>query len=232
VDSIRGLAVKLTQVAPEPALDFFFAELQAALAVLDSDAVSTEDARDGLRIWLLSSDVALRDRAAWMSSLLERRSRLHGASPPRELRLAITADSLGAVGVPRAALRLLDKVNIDSVARHGDPFFRAFVHFRRAEWRAQTGDIEGAKAELIWHEHLDLAGRPTGLPQAAEVDWAFGTLARWRLARMLDGASRAQRGEACSAYRAVIRNWTGSPAPYGARADTARIRARELTCMP
>jgi len=232
VDSIRGLARKLTEVAPEPALDFFFAELQAALAVLDPDSVSTEDARDGLRFWLLSSDAALRDRAAWMSSLLEGRSRLHGASPPRELRLAITADSLGAMGVPRAALRLLDKVNIDSVARHGDPFFRAFVHFRRAEWRAEIGDIEGAKTELIWHEHLDLAGLPTGLPQAAEVDWAFGTLARWRLARLLDGAGRAQRGEACNAYRAVIRNWAGSPAQYGARADTARIRARELNCMP
>lgn len=231
VDTIKGLARKLTELAPEPALEFFFAELQAALAVLDSDAVSSEDARDGLRLWLLSSDVALRDRAAWMSSVLEGHSRLYGAAPPRELRLAITAESLAAVAVPRAALRLLDKVNIDSVARHGDPFFRALAHFRRAEWRAQIGDVEGAKAELIWHEHLDLAGLPTGLPQAAEVDWSFGTLARWRLARILDGAGQARGDEACNAYAAVLRNWTGSPAPYGARADTARIRLRALNCV-
>ena len=231
LDSLGALARKLTEVAPEPALDFFSAELQAVLAVLDSEAVSTEDARDGLRLWLLSSDAALRDRAAWMSSLLEGRSRLMGASPPRELRLAITAESLAAVAVPRAALRLFDKVNIDSVARHGDPFFRALAHFRRAEWRGQIGDVEGAKAELIWHEHLDLAGLPTGLPQAAEVDWSFGTLARWRLARMLDGAGRARDDEACNAYAAVLRNWTGSPAPYGARADTARIRLRALNCV-
>lgn len=230
VDSLGALARKLAEVAPEPTLDFFSPQLQAALAVLDSEAVSTEKARDGLRLWLLSSDAAVRDRAAWMSSLLEGRSRLHGDSPPRELRLAITADSLAAVALPRAALRLLDKVNIDSVARHGDPFFRAVAHFRRAEWRAQIGDVEGAKAELIWHEHLDLVGLPTGLPQAAEVDWAFGTLARWRLARILDGASRGGGNEACNAYAAVLRNWTGAPAPYGARADTARIRSRALNC--
>ena len=231
VDSLGALTRRLTELAPEPALDFFSAELQAALAVLDSEAVSTEDARDGLRLWLLSSDAALRDRAAWMSSLLEGRSRLHGAAPPRELRLAITAESLAAVALPRAALRLLDKVNIDSVARHGDPFFRAFARFRRAEWRSQIGDVEGAKAELIWYEHLDLVGLPTGLPQAAEVDWSFGTLARWRLARMLDSAGRARGDEACNAYAAVLRNWTGSHAPYGARADTAQIRLRALNCV-
>jgi hypothetical protein len=231
VDSLGALARKLSEVASEPALDFFFAEQRAALAVLDSEAVSTEDARDGLRLWLLSSDPALRDRAAWMSSLLEGRSRLMGASPPRELRLAITAESLAAVAVPRAALRLLDKVNIDSVARHGDPFFRALARFRRAEWLAQIGDVEAAQAELIWHEHLDLAGLPTGLPQAAEVDWSFGALARWRLARMLDGTGRAPGDAACTAYAAVLRNWTGSPAPYGARADTARIRLRALNCV-
>ncbi len=72
-------------------------------------------------------------------------------------------------------------------------------------------------------------GLPTGLPQAAEVDWAFGTLARWRLARLLDGAGHAEHG-ACDAYAAVVRHWSDAPAPYGARADTARARASELHC--
>ena len=162
-----------------------------------------------------------------MSSLLEGRSRLRRSAPPDLLRLVV-ADSLAAVGAPRGALKRLEAVNVDSVARVIDPFFRTVVHFRRAEWRAATGDIEGAKAELIWYEHLDLVGLPTGLPQPAEVDWAFGTLARWRLARLLD--AHKARGEACAPYAAVVRLWSGAPAPYGARADTARARARELQC--
>jgi tetratricopeptide (TPR) repeat protein len=229
IDSTRGLARRVADVAPEPALNFFFAELQAMLAVLDSAAVSADDARDGLRLWLLSSDSTLRQRAAWISSVLEQRSRLRG-SPPRELSLTVTAELLAAGGHAAAALRLVNHINVDSVARVEDPFVRALVHFRRAEWRAGNGDIEGAQAELIWHEHSDVVGLPTEDPQAAEVDWAFGTLARWRLARLLDRARGVDRGAACDAYAGVIRNWTGAPAPYGARADTARARARELGC--
>ena len=229
VDSARSLAHRVAEVAPEPALEFFFVELQAMLAVLDSAAVSADDARDDLRLSLLSGDSAVRSRATWISSMLEQRSRLR-SSAPREFQLTVTAELLAAGGQAPGALRLVNRINVDSVARAGDPFLRALVHFRRAEWRASKGDIKGAKSELIWYEHLDVVGLPTESPQAAEVDWAFGTLARWRLARLLDRARGADRTEACDAYAGVIRNWTGAPAPYGARADTARVRARALSC--
>ncbi|HXO86952.1 MAG TPA: serine/threonine-protein kinase, partial [Gemmatimonadales bacterium] len=107
VDSARGLARHLTTIAPEPALDFFYAELAATLAVLDSEAVSVDDARDGLRAWLLNSNPEIRSRAAWISSVLEQRSRLHGDTP-RELALTVTAESLAFSGQTRAALRLVD----------------------------------------------------------------------------------------------------------------------------
>jgi hypothetical protein len=216
-------------VAPEPALDFFYAELVAALAVLDSEAVSAEDARDGLRAWLVNSDPEIRYRAAWISSVLEQRSRLHGDAP-RELALTVTAESLAFSGQTRAALRLVDHIDLDSVARTGDPFLRMLVHFRRAEWRAESGDIQGAKAELIWHEHTAVIGLPTGLPQAAEVDWAFGTMARWRLARLLDADRRAERSDACAAYAGVARYWNGAPEPFGSHAATATTRMRALGC--
>ena len=190
--------------------------------------VSIEDARDGLRPWLLSSDADLRYRAAWISSVLEQRSRLH-TDAPRELALSVTAESLAAAGQARAALRLVDHIDLDSVARSGDPFLRAFLHFRRAEWRAQSGDVRGAKAELIWHEHAAVVGLPTGLPQAAEVDWAFGTLARWQLAMLIDTGGR-ERGEACGAYAAVVRHWHGAPEPFGSRATTASSRLQALGC--
>ncbi|HEV8381479.1 MAG TPA: serine/threonine-protein kinase [Gemmatimonadales bacterium] len=234
LDRLRDLTHRLTEVAPESELVLFNAELPAALAYVDSGSIRAIDALDDLSAWTLSSGVdPLRDRAVWMSSLLGHRT------PPRvgapgEFELFIAADSLAAAGHPRAALVLLDPIDVDAVARRvgprADPFFRAIVHLKRAAWRAQIGDIERARSELLWHEHLDVVALPTGLPQAAEVDWAFGTLARWRLARLLDRAGRAQRGEACEAYAAVVRHWSEAPAPYGARADTARTRARALNC--
>ncbi len=229
LEDTRNLAARLTSVWPEADLQLFTAELQGALAFLDVGSTPTSDALKGLRPWTVSADSQLRDRAVWMSGLLGLRVSMR-AGAPRELRALLVADSLAAAGQPRAALRQLDPIKVDSVARRGDPFVRAIVHFQRAAWHARIGDIEGARSELVWYEHLDLVGIPTGLPQAADVDWAFGTLARWRLAQLLDAAGRAERGEACETYAAVIRNWSDAPAPYGARADTARARAGQLNC--
>jgi len=229
LEDAGNLASKAADVSSDDELDLFTAELQGTLALLDTGSVATPDALESLHPWSQSKDAKLRNRATWLSALLEHRWQL-GAGLPNELRVLLTADSLAAAGQPRVALKKLDAINVDSVARSGSPFFRAVVHFQRAAWREQIGDIAGARNELVWHEHLDVLGVPTGLPQAAEVDWAFGTLARWRLARLLDGPRRAQRGEACEAYAAVVRHWSDAPAPYGARADTARTRARALGC--
>ena len=228
---MRAFALRLTDVSPESEMQLFTAELEGALALLDEGSASSSDALEGLRPWLSNHGVRppLHDRAAWMSSLLSRHVPLR-ARGTQDLKLVLTADSLASAGRARAALDLLDPIDVDAVTRHVDPFFRSIVHLQRARWRARIGDVAGARNELIWHEHSDVVGLPTGLPQAAEVDWAFGTLARWRLARLLDGAGRAERGEACDAYNAVVRHWSAAPAPYGARADTARTRARELSC--
>ena len=229
LEGTRTQAAKLTAASPEAEVDLFTAELQAALALIDVGSASPSDALDALGPWSASATPQLRDRAVWMRALLGRRSQW-GPGAPAELKLSLSADSLAAAGQPRAALRQLDRIDVDAVARRIDPFFRTIVHFRRAAWRARIGDIEGARGELVWHEHLDLVGVPRDLPQAAEVDWAFGTLARWRLARLLDQAGGAARGDACEAYAAVVRHWSDAPAPYGVRADTARARAKELHC--
>ena len=228
---VRELGQRLTDVSPESEMHLFTAELQGALTLLDEGGPTTADVLERLRPWLSShgAQPQLRDRAAWMSSLLGRRVPLRGRAT-QDLELVLTADSLAAAGRPRAALDLLHPMNVDAVTRRLDPFLRAIVRFRRAGWRARIGDVEGARNELIWHEHSDVVGLPTGLPQAAEVDWAFGTLASWRLARLLDVAGRTERGEACDAYAAVVRHWSDAPARYGARADTARARAAELHC--
>jgi len=120
---------------------------------------------------------------------------------------------------------------VSRAASHDPPntlFASTISHISRAEQRARQGDIDDARRALLWHEHTDLVGVPTGLPQAAEVDWAFGTLARWRLGRLLD--TRGDRAPACEAYRAVIRLWSDGEPLYRARADTARMRVRALGC--
>ena len=110
--------------------------------------------------------------------------------------------------------------------RRASPFLRTLVRMSRAEQFAERGQPDDAARELLWHEHTDLVGLPTGLPQAAEVDWAFGTLARWKLAPLL--AAGGQRAEACKAYRDVVRLWSDGEPVYRARADTARQRSAEL----
>ena len=103
------------------------------------------------------------------------------------------------------------------------------LHLARASWSARGKHPLGAIDDLVWHENSDLHGYPTRDPQAAEVDWAFGTFAQWRLGELL--ARTGQRWEeACRAYGTVVRLWSGGDAPYRARADSAARRLATLGC--
>jgi hypothetical protein len=129
-----------------------------------------------------------------------------------------------------ATIAFLDPTGI-SPSGHGtreDPFARTVAHMSRAAQAAERGDVDEAHRQLLWYEHNDVIGLPTGLPQATEVDWAFGTLARWRLGALL--SAHGDRRGACAAYRAVVRLWSEGEPLYRARADTARMRVRDLHC--
>ncbi|MGH7570205.1 MAG: hypothetical protein ACREL9_14740, partial [Gemmatimonadales bacterium] len=108
-----------------------------------------------------------------------------------------------------------------------DPVFRTILHLLRARWYARTDQADNARRELLWHENWDVFLVPTGDPQAAEVDWAFGALGHWERARLLDRAGRPGT-EVCRAYEAVARLWATGEPRYAARADSARRRAAEL----
>ncbi len=61
------------------------------------------------------------------------------------------------------------------------------------------------------------------------MDWAFGTLARWNAARLMEAANL--RGhETCVAWTNVARLWKYGDARYRARADAARQRVAALRC--
>jgi len=100
----------------------------------------------------------------------------------------------------------------------------------RARWHERRGDIPSAVAELSWYENNDVFERPSGPPQVADVDWAFGTLALWRSARLLDAAG--DRGEVtCRDYAAVGAAWAKGEARLRARADSAARRVLDLGCQ-
>ena len=101
------------------------------------------------------------------------------------------------------------------------------LHLLRAAWYERRHDVDGAERELHWYENNDVWGRPSGLPQVADVDWAFATLARWRLATLLDAAGDRR---ACRPYARVASTWAHGDPRYRARADSAARRVVALGC--
>ena len=110
-----------------------------------------------------------------------------------------------------------------------DQFFRTVLHFLKADWYTRQENFQAAVETLRWHEALDLWDLPREDPVAQEIDWAFGTLARWKRAQLLDRMSDTG-GETCSAYGAVARLWAEGNGEYARRAREARARFDELAC--
>jgi len=252
-DSAAVLARRAAERAPERAL-LFAAELPAALALADSADLPTRYAALAAPLQAIvtaASGAAAptasdRARAAWMLTLLAQRAGrdanmarwravLAAAGPPgsgplRDMADAAAGPSEGG-SVATALLRSEALTALDSANRGGDPFFRAMLHLERAAWLTALGSREQAGAALRWHENNDFAGYPGWEPQAGEVDYALGTLARWRRARLLDIPGRTGSStELCRCYAAVARLWGEGEPRYAARADTARRRLATLPC--
>ncbi len=248
LDSARAAAARLVAHSADPGVELFLAELPAALLLADS--VSAPEIR---RQWVAvtrSLDAYTRverggvdaRRAAWLLALLARRAGndtaarhyralLNGEPKPRPFAAFLDAEAAAASGHPDSAIERSEPLlALDSAWRAGDPFFRAFLHLMRAQWHAGGGEITQAVRDLRWHENNDLrtVGFPAAAPEAAEVDWSLGTMARWRRARLLDGSGDA--AAACPAYAAVARLWTGGDPPFAARADSAKRRLDFLKC--
>jgi hypothetical protein len=202
---------------------------QVALAQILAHSSSRDLRRSGLIAQVLGN-VAL-GRPEQAHDLLTTLTTV--APDPETARFATQLDATIAFTETGARVRLAgpDTATIEARALT-DPFSRTVLQLSRAERDAAHGDVEGARRALLWHENTDLSGLPARELQAAEIDWAFGTIARWRLARLLDDGSGSHHGAACTAYRAVVRLWSGGEPRYRARADSARSRAVELHCAP
>jgi hypothetical protein len=93
--------------------------------------------------------------------------------------------------------------------RLGDPFARAALHLVRGEWFQRIGELEAAEREYLWYEAVDLDGYPVlQLPQAGEIDWAFGTYGRFKRGLVL--MERGELEQACRELRRVVELWAGA----------------------
>ncbi len=108
----------------------------------------------------------------------------------------------------------------------GDPFARAALHLRRAEWLENLGDWAAAEREWLWYEAEDITGYPSvEPPQDGEIDWALGTYGRYR--RGLAALQRGDSEAACRHLKRVTELWATANAAFGPLALLARERWRQ-----
>jgi hypothetical protein len=182
-------------------------------------------------------------RAVWTLSLLQReagndvaadehRAALAGG-PSDPLVVFLDAHAQAMAGELDSALQLAntlgpwDRAEAVSEDLVG-PFFRTVVHLLRAEWYKESKNPEAARQQLLWHQGSDQDGLPMAEPRVEEVDWAFGTLARWRRAEVLEQLGAT--GELCDIYDDIVRLWSNGDPVYVAHAEHARQRLGELRC--
>lgn len=240
-DSAASVLRREQEDAPTPALELFRAELGAAIGMVwdarDAPAVPATVAL-GRFAADASFPTGLRARAAWMAGLT--RCGLHpppgnsGEEPaplggPPALQVLGTACTLAAQGSLQQALDITQPLTELTAGHVPDPFFRTVLHLLRSDWWLRHGRSERAVHELYWYQNTDQDRLPTLDPQPMEIDWAFGVIARWRWATILDGTDGPVE-ERCRLYRDVARLWAGGEPAYAARADTARRRMAALGC--
>src|SRR6267142_659258 len=248
-DSAR-LAAQALHGLGRPELTVLPAELAGVLLLLDPPRGDVRSQMEEITRGLVAhthssvSTAATRRRAGWLLMLLARRGGgvpdssaylrlLEGERGRRPLTTLLAADAAARQDRPGAALELTDDLTPLQADSLGDPevvdpFFRTVLHLFRADWYMRRQDRDGAERELRWYQNNDF-GRRSGPPQVADVDWGFGSFARWRLARLLDGSDDRR---ACDFYREVVRGWAGGDARYRPRADSAAARIAVLQCPP
>jgi hypothetical protein len=247
-DSALYFARVLQSRVPGEGADLFAAQLAGVLALVDPDSTADHarraaQAREALHQFTLSGAAGedLRVRAAWLLILLaqrsggEARARLahellnQGNSAIGRYYLSlIQAEQLAARGLTSRALELTDWRG-DDLVRLSDPFFSTVTHFLRSEWFAREGNTRAALATLLWGEAYDFGTYPIGEVQPPEVDQAFGTLAEWKQARLLDQGDSFSP-DLCRAYRAVARNWRNGAERFRRRSALAQERLATLPC--
>lgn len=109
----------------------------------------------------------------------------------------------------------------DSAGQGGDPFARAILHLKRAEWHEKIGSTAAADSARLFYQHFDFIGAPAGIAQAAEVDWALAPYIRLLQA---SAASNSKKVRACSWISRVLELWSDADSNFAA----LKSRATEI----
>lgn len=222
-DRARRTLARIHAQFGDPDLDLLGLEIDAVLRMFDPDSSAPpwQDLMSRLQMLASRAPASLRARATWMAALLARR--FGGGRPasadvaPAPLSGLLLAYDAALGGRYTDALAQSEPLTELPAAWVGDPCFRTVLHLLRAEWRERVGKPELADLELVWYESSDGISLPIGEPQPMEVDWAFGTLGRWRRARLATSAEAR-----CGLEREVMRLWADAEPSYARRADAAR----------
>jgi hypothetical protein len=133
------------------------------------------------------------------------------AGPPALVDLG-AALLLAARGDTAGALRLSDRLTLHVVAAEvADPLQRAVLFLSRGRWLAGR-DRERADSAWRWYENADLVGWPVGHLQAAELDWALETYARYLRAGLAREGRDAER--ACAILPDAVARWAWADSTY------------------
>jgi len=245
LDSARAVMDAVRDFGAGPDFELFLAEYEGALALLHPLETPAARRQALQRLSRIEGSSAFgheaRARAVWMEALLHRAEGREGEA--RRLASLLSRDSLGVAlaatltGVEEAsrgrfdrALELTAGLARRTAAHLPDPVVRAVLRLYRGRWREQAGDLAGAADELMWYQGQDFSGFPFDSPSPAEIDWAFGTVARWERGRVLERAGNPGRS-VCEEYRAVRRLWGRADPPYRVLADSAGARLESLSCL-
>jgi tetratricopeptide (TPR) repeat protein len=245
VEQVRNVTDRLDVDNLRPAWRLFGVQVEAAL-LLEDDAAPLETLQDVARrlaaFTRAGSDPSLRHQAAWMLALVRHRqgdptgasaaaALLADEPEPRAGASLLTAWARSDAGMADSALVATDSLVGDLGtwdAAGQDPMLRAVLRLARANWMERSGNSAAAVREYLWHEHFHLPRYPMAEPVPADGDWALGTLAEWRQARLLDQGKAGS--EVCESYAAVAERWSQGDGRFRARADTAVARLQELGC--
>ncbi len=245
LDTARARARAIRGLELLDDFDLFAAQLDAFVLMFDEEGAGLERSEVMNALWQHVKGAAApmeQKRAAWTLSLLQRQAGADSAADSmRELaggqsdplvilldahRLAVDSDLAGA-------LQLADTLKHGERARsvsdgYVGPFFRTVVHLLRADWYANSNNLLAARQQLLWHQGWDQDGVPVAEPRVEEVDWGFGTLARWRRSMVLERLG--DEGELCEMYDDIVRFWSKGDSVYAVRAKEARRKFAELGC--
>jgi hypothetical protein len=225
--------------------------LPAALGIPGIPETESDDARRGLAS-LAAGSGPVAARAAWTGAVdayarndssagRQWRSRLRALSA-RE-RAAVGVGDLGRLDQMLAAFEFAARGNLDDALTRSrpllafeewphmaDPFVRAVLHARRAEWLERRGSLDSADRALLWYENSDFAGWPSDTLQAVEIDWALATWSRWR--RGVLAARSGDSGRACALLGRVLALWQRAEPSHEPLVREAGQQRQTASCKP